>query len=31
MSKDSHVVTQKRVNATLRMAQAEREVSYMRS
>lgn len=31
MSKGSHVVTQKRVNATLRMARAERKVNYMRS
>ena len=31
MSKDSHVVTQKRVNATLRMVQAEQDVSHMHS
>ena len=29
MSKGSHVVTQKRVNATLRMVQAEQDVSHM--
>lgn len=31
MSKGSHVVTQKRVNATLRMVQAEQDVSHMHS
>ena len=31
MSKGSHVVTQKRVNATLRMARAEQDVSHRHS